>query len=48
MTNFQTPQPWLGHNATRYHDLNALPHVQTRGNPLQIAQNEENLRENVW
>ena len=27
MTNFQTPQTWLGHNATRYHDLNALPHA---------------------
>ena len=25
MTNFQTPQTWLGHNATCYHDLNALP-----------------------
>ena len=90
MTNFQTPQTWLGHNATHYHDLNALPHVLpyalpymfseiclilgylqrvttryrqffkknsiniffinltvTRGNPLQIAQNEENLGENV-
>ena len=23
----QTPQTWLGHNATRYHDLNALPHA---------------------
>ena len=86
MTNFQTPQTWLGHNATRYHDLNALPYALpyifseiclilgylqrvttryrqffkknsiyiffinltvTRGNPLQIAQNQENLRENV-
>ena len=27
MTNFQTPQTWLRHNATRYHDLNALPHA---------------------
>ena len=27
MTNFQTPQTWLGHNATCYHDLNALPHA---------------------
>ena len=27
MTNFQTLQTWLGHNATRYHDLNALPHA---------------------
>ena len=90
MTNFQTPQTWLGHNTTRYHDLNVLPHALphtlpyfcseiclilgylqrvttryrkffkkniytffinltvTHGNPLQIAQNQENLRENVW
>ena len=27
MTNFRTPQTWLGHNAARYHDLNALPHA---------------------
>ena len=87
MTNFQTPQTWLGHNATRYHDLNALPHAlpyalpyilseiclilgylqrvtvnffkkivyiyffinltATRGNPLQISQNQKNPRENV-
>ena len=86
MTNFQTPQTWLGQNATRYHGLNALPHALpymfseiclifgylqrvttryrqsflknsiniffinltvTRGNPLQIAQNQENLRESV-
>ena len=82
MTNFQTPQTWLGHNAMRYHDLNALPYIfseiclilgylqrvimryrqffkkivyiyffinltVTRGNPLQIAQNQVNLRENV-
>ena len=84
MTNFQTPQTWLGHNVTRYHDLNALSYALpyifseiclilgylqcattryhqffnkiiyffinltvTRGNPLQIAQNQENLRENV-
>ena len=90
MTNFQTPQIWLGHNATRYHDLNALPHallhaltyifpeiclilgylqrvttryrqlfnknsiyiffinlLVTRGNPLKIVQNQENLSENV-
>ena len=91
MTNFQTPQTWLGHNATRYRDLNTLPHALpyalayifsenclilgylqrvttcyrqfftkivyiyffinltvTHGNPLQIAQKQENLRENVW
>ena len=86
MTNFQTPQTWLGHNATRYHDLNALPYalpyifseiclilgylqrittryhqflkkivyiyffidlMVTRGNPLQVAPNQGNLRENV-
>ena len=86
MTNFQTPQTWLGHNAMRYHDLDTLPyalpyiffeiclilgylqHVTTRyrqfflkdsiyiffinltvmhGNLLQIAQTQENLRENV-
>ena len=82
MTNFQTPQTWLGHNTMRYHDLNVLPHALpyifseiclilgylqrvtvnflkkyiyiffinltvTRGNPLQIAQNQENIRENV-
>ena len=27
MTNFQTPKTWLGHNATRYRILNALPHA---------------------
>ena len=27
MTNFQTPQTWLGHNEMRYRDLNALPHA---------------------
>ena len=90
MTNFQTPQTWLGHNVTRYYDLNALPHALpyalpyicseiclilgylqrvttryqqfffknsisiffinltvTRGKPLQIAQNQEYLGENV-
>ena len=76
MTNFQTPQTWLGHNTMRYHDLNVLPHALLHalpyifseiclilgylqritffiylavmhGNPLQIAQNQANLRENV-
>ena len=94
-SNFQkTPQTWLGHNPTRYHDLNALSHALphalpyifseiclilgylqrfitryrqlflkkqykyiyiffinltvVRGNPLQIAQNQANLKENVW
>ena len=27
MTNFQTPQTWLSHNAMGYRDLNVLPHV---------------------
>ena len=86
-----TLETWIGHNAMRYHFLNALnyalPHVLpyifseiflvlgnlqrvttryrqiykkiyiyyflkkltvTRGNALQIAQNQANLRENVW
>ena len=27
VTHYQTLQTWIGHNATRYHYLNALPHV---------------------
>ena len=27
MTNFQTPQTWLGLNATCYHDLRVLPYA---------------------
>ena len=27
METFQTLQTWIGHNATRYHNLNALPHA---------------------
>ena len=27
MGTFQTLQTWIGHNATRYHNLNALPHA---------------------
>ena len=90
VTHYQTLETWTGHNATRYHILNALHHALphalpyifseiflvlgnlqrvttryrqfykkyiytiffkltvTRGNALQIAQNQVNLRENVW
>ena len=27
MTNFQTLQTWLGHNATCYHNMNMLLHA---------------------
>ena len=27
MAAFQTLQTWIGHNATRYHNLNVLPHA---------------------
>ena len=27
MTTFQSLQTWIGHNATRYHNLNTLPHA---------------------
>ena len=27
MATFLTLQTWIGHNATRYHKLNALPHA---------------------
>ena len=27
METFQTLQTWIGHNATRYHNLNTLPHA---------------------
>ena len=26
-TYYQTLKTWIGHNATRYHKFNALPHV---------------------
>ena len=26
MATFQTLEIWIGHNASRYHNLNALPH----------------------
>ena len=29
METFQTLQTWIGHNATRYHNLNTLPHSFT-------------------
>ena len=27
ITHYQTLQTWRGHNATRYHNFNALPHA---------------------
>ena len=27
ITHYQTLETWIGHNATRYHNLNALPHA---------------------
>ena len=27
MATFQTLQTWIGHNVTRYHNLNKLPHA---------------------
>ena len=26
-THYQALQTWIGHNATRYHNFNALPHA---------------------
>ena len=26
-THYQTLQTWIGHDATRYHNLNALPYI---------------------
>ena len=26
-THFKTPETWISHNATRYHNLNVLPHA---------------------
>ena len=26
-TNYRTLQTWIGHNAMRYHNVNALPHA---------------------
>ena len=26
-THYQTPQTWINHNATRYHNFDALPHA---------------------
>ena len=57
-THYQTLQTWIGHDATRYHNFNALPYIfskknvlkkitVTRGNALQIAQTQANLRETI-
>ena len=29
---YQTLQTWIGHNATRYHNLNALPYIFSQFN----------------
>ena len=35
---FQTLQTWIGHNATRYHNLNALPHVLPYPLPYSLSE----------
>ena len=33
MATFQTLQAWIGHNATRYHNLNVLPYALPQALP---------------
>ena len=35
---FQTLQTWIGHNATRYHNVNALPHVLPYALPYSLSE----------
>ena len=35
---FQSLQTWIGHNATRYHNLNALPHVLPYALPYSLSE----------
>ena len=37
-THYQTLQTWIGHNATRYHDLNALRHALPHTLPCIFSQ----------
>ena len=37
-TYYQTLQTWIGHNATRYHNYNALPHVLPHALPYVFPQ----------
>ena len=37
-THYQTLQTWIGHDATRYHNLNALPHALPHALPYIFSQ----------
>ena len=37
-TYYQTLQTWIGHNATRYHNFNALPHALPHALPYILSQ----------
>ena len=37
-THYQTLQTWTGHDATRYHNFNALPHALPHALPYIFSQ----------
>ena len=37
-THYQTLQTWIGHDATHYHNLNALPHALPHALPYIFSQ----------
>ena len=37
-SHYQTLQTWIGHDATRYHNFNALPHVLPHALPYIFSQ----------
>ena len=38
MATFQTLQAWIGHNATRYHNLNVLPYTLSQALPCSFSE----------
>ena len=37
-THYQTPQTWIGHDATRHHNFSTLPHALPHALPYILSQ----------